>query len=43
MRILGSNMSYLSKMYYFLFFSINQVNLSYSHLLENNEREERIP
>jgi len=27
-------MSYLHKMYYFLFFFINQVNLSYPHLLD---------
>ena len=30
----GPSMSYLSKMYYLWFFFINQVNLSYPHLLE---------
>ena len=34
MRMLGSSMPYLPKMYYLWFFSINQVNLSYPHLLE---------
>ena len=32
--MLGLNMFYLPKMYYFRFFSLNYVNFSYSHLLE---------
>jgi len=34
MKMLGPSMSYLPKMYYFTFFSINSVNFSYPHLLE---------
>ena len=34
MKMLGPSISYLPKMYYFLFFFINQVNLSYPHLLD---------
>jgi len=34
MKMLGPSMSCLPKMYYFLFFYINQVNLSYPHLLD---------
>jgi len=34
MRMLGPSMPYLAKIYYFLFFFMYQVNLSYPHLLD---------
>ena len=34
MGMLGPSMPYLPKMYYLIFFSTNQVDFSYPHLLE---------